>query len=219
MAAAGATVVAGARRVDRLKELAATADGEVFPVELDVADQQSVREAVATAVGHFGGLDVVVNNAGVMLSGPIVGADTAEWDRMVRTNLLGTLHVTHAALPHLLARKGTVVQISSTSGRIASAMGGVYAATKFGVNAFTESLRQEVTEQGVRVVTIEPGMVDTELADHIGDDAIREMARKMAGSMRTLRAEDVAAAGVYAVGQPDHVAVNEILLRPTDQVR
>ncbi len=219
MATAGATVVAGARRVDRLKELAATADGEVFPVELDVADQQSVRDAVATAVGHFGGLDVVVNNAGVMLSGPIVGADTAEWDRMVATNLLGTLYVTHAALPHLLARKGTVVQISSTSGRIASAMGGVYAATKFGVNAFTESLRQEVTERGVRVVTIEPGMVDTELADHIGHDEIREMARKMAGSMRTLRAEDVAAAVVYAVGQPDHVAVNEILLRPTDQMR
>jgi NADP-dependent 3-hydroxy acid dehydrogenase YdfG len=196
MAAAGATVVAGARRVDRLKELAAAADGEVLPVELDVADQESVREAVATAVGQFGGLDVVVNNAGVMLSGPIVGADTAEWDRMVATNLLGTLYVTHAALPHLLARKGTVVQISSTSGRIASAMGGVYAATKFGVNAFTEALRQEVTEQGVRVVTIEPGMVDTELADHIGDEAIREMARKMAGSMRTLRAEDVAAAVV-----------------------
>jgi NADP-dependent 3-hydroxy acid dehydrogenase YdfG len=219
MVAAGATVVAGARRVDRLKELAANADGEVFPVELDVADQQSVREAVATAVGRFGGLDVVVNNAGVMLSGPIAGADTAEWDRMVATNLLGTLYVTHAALPHLLARKGTVVQISSTSGRVASAMGGVYAATKFGVNAFTESLRQEVTEQGVRVVTIEPGMVDTELADHIGDEAIRDMARKMAGSMRTLGAEDVAAAVLYAVGQPEHVAVNEILLRPTDQVR
>lgn len=219
MAAAGATVVAGARRVDRLKELAATADGEVVPVELDVADQQSVRDAVAIAVGSYGGLDVVVNNAGVMLSGPIVGADTAEWDRMVATNLLGTLYVTHAALPHLLARRGTVVQISSTSGRIASAMGGVYAATKFGVNAFTESLRQEVTERGVRVVTIEPGMVDTELADHIGDDAIRAMAKQMAGSMRTLSAEDVAAAVLYAVGQPDHVAVNEILLRPTDQVR
>lgn len=188
-------------------------------MELDVADQQSVREAVATAVGHFGGLDVVVNNAGVMLSGPIVGADTAEWDRLVATNLLGTLYVTHAALPHLLERKGTVVQISSTSGRIVSAMGGVYAATKFGVNAFAESLRQEVTEQGVRVVTIEPGMVDTELAEHISDDGIREMAKKMAGSMRTLRAEDVAAAVLYAVGQPDHVAVNEILLHPTDQVR
>jgi NADP-dependent 3-hydroxy acid dehydrogenase YdfG len=219
LAAAGATVVAGARRVDRLKELAATADGEVVPVELDVADQESVRAAVATAVDRFGGLDVVVNNAGVMLSGPIVGADTAEWDRMVRTNLLGTLYTTHAALPHLLARKGTLVQISSTSGRVASAMGGVYAATKFGVNAFTESLRQEVTEQGVRVVTIEPGMVDTELADHIADDGIRDMARKMAGSMRTLRAEDVAAAVLYAVGQPGHVSVNEILLRPTDQVR
>ncbi|NGN95379.1 SDR family NAD(P)-dependent oxidoreductase [Nocardioides sp. KC13] len=219
LAAAGATVVAGARRVDRLKELAATADGDVVPVELDVTDQESVREAVTAAVDRCGGLDIVVNNAGVMLSGPILGADTAEWDRMVRANLLGTLYVTHAALPHLLESKGTVVQISSTSGRIASAMGGVYAATKFGVNAFSESLRQEVTEQGVRVVTIEPGMVDTELADHIGHDAVRAMARQLAESMRTLRAEDVAAAVVYAVSQPDHVAVNEILLRPTDQAR
>ena len=219
LAAAGVKVVAGARRVDRLQELAASADGEVVPLELDVADQRSVREAVGTAVDRFGRLDVVVNNAGVMSSGPIVGADTAEWDRMVRTNLLGSLYVTHAALPHLLARKGTVVQISSTSGRTASAMGGVYAATKFGVNAFTESLRQEVTERGVRVVTIEPGMVDTELADHIADDDVRDLAKKMAASMRTLRAEDVAAAVLYAVGQPEHVAVNEILLRPTDQVR
>jgi NADP-dependent 3-hydroxy acid dehydrogenase YdfG len=218
LTAAGVKVVAGARRVDRLEELAATADGEVVPLELDVADQQSVREAVVTAVDRFGGLDVVVNNAGVMLGGPIVGADTGEWDRMVRTNLLGSLYVTHAALPHLLARKGTVVQISSTSGRVASVMGGVYAATKFGVNAFAESLRQEVTGRGVRVVTIEPGMVDTEIADHIVDDDIRDMAKKMAGSMRTLRAEDVAAAVLYAVGQPEHVAVNEILLRPTDQV-
>ncbi|MEU4770029.1 SDR family NAD(P)-dependent oxidoreductase [Actinosynnema sp. NPDC023794] len=218
LAAAGVKVVAGARRVDRLKELAATADGEVVPLELDVADRQSVREAVVTAVDRFGGLDIVVNNAGVMLGGPIVGADTAEWDRMVRTNLLGSLYVTHAALPHLLARRGTVVQISSTSGRIASVMGGVYAATKFGVNAFTESLRQEVTERGLRVVTIEPGMVDTEIADHIVDDDIRDMAKKMAGSIRTLRAEDVAAAVLYAVGQPEHVVVNEVLLRPTDQV-
>jgi NADP-dependent 3-hydroxy acid dehydrogenase YdfG len=154
-----------------------------------------------------------------MLNGPILDADTAEWDRMVRTNLLGTLYVTHAALPHLLARKGTLVQISSTSGRTASAMGGVYAATKFGVNAFTESLRQEVTARGVRVVTIEPGMVDTELTSHIGDPAIRDMAKQMYGSLRTLRADDVAAAVLYAVEQPDHVAVNEILLRPTDQVQ
>jgi NADP-dependent 3-hydroxy acid dehydrogenase YdfG len=213
LAAAGVRVAAGARRVDRLKEL------DALPLDLDVTDQQSVRAAVELTVDHFGGLDIVVNNAGVMLNGPILGADTADWDRMVRTNLLGSLYVTHAALPHLLARKGTVVQISSTSGRTSSAMGGVYAATKFGVNAFTESLRQEVTERGVRVVTIEPGMVDTELTDQIGDATLRERARQIYGSIRTLRAEDVAAAVLYAIEQPEHVAVNEILLRPTAQVQ
>ncbi len=213
LAAAGVRVAAGARRVERLREL------DVFPLDLDVTDQQSVRDAVSRTVEHFGGLDIVVNNAGVMLSGPILGADTAEWDRMVNTNLLGSLYVTHAALPHLLVRKGTLVQISSTSGRTASAMGGVYAATKFGVNAFTESLRQEITEQGVRVVTIEPGMVDTELASHIGDATLRDMARQMYGAIRTLHPEDVAAAVLYAVSQPDHVAVNEILLRPTAQAQ
>ena len=213
LAAAGVRVAAGARRVDRLKEL------DALPLDLDVTDQQSVRAAVEQTVDHFGGLDIVVNNAGVMLNGPILGADTADWDRMVRTNLLGSLYVTHAALPHLLARKGTVVQISSTAGRTSSAMGGVYAATKFGVNAFTESLRQEVTERGVRVVTIEPGMVDTELTDQISDATLRDRARQIYGSIRTLHAEDVAAAVLYAIEQPEHVAVNEILLRPTAQVQ
>lgn len=211
LSAAGWHVAAGARRVSRL--------GDFFPLELDVTSRESVQDAVSRTVAEFGGLDLVVNSAGIMLSGPILDADTAEWDRMVGTNLLGALYVTHAALPHLLARKGTLVQISSTSGRTASAMGGVYAATKFGLNAFTESLRQEVTAHGVRVVTIEPGMVDTELPSHISDPAIRSMATSLYGSLRTLDATDVAAAVLYAVDQPAHVSVNEILLRPTDQVQ
>jgi NADP-dependent 3-hydroxy acid dehydrogenase YdfG len=131
---AGAKVAVGARRTDRLADLAKRAPGEVLALELDVTDEQSCRAAVAATVERFGALDVLVNNAGLMLSGPILGADTTEWTRMVRTNLLGTMYTTHAALPHLLQSKGTVVQVSSTSGRVASAGGGVYAATKFGVN-------------------------------------------------------------------------------------
>jgi NADP-dependent 3-hydroxy acid dehydrogenase YdfG len=215
---AGARVAVGARRGDRLADLAKRAPGEVLALDLDVTDEQSCRAAVAATVEHFGSLDLLVNNAGLMLSGPIVGADTMEWTRMVRTNLLGTMYTTHAALPHLLRSKGTVVQVSSTSGRIASSGGGVYAATKFGVNAFSEALRKEVTAQGVRVVLIEPGFVATELASHITDPTMRTAARDLQNSIHPLRPEDIANAVLYAISQPEHVAVNEILLRPTDQI-
>ncbi|NYE14935.1 SDR family NAD(P)-dependent oxidoreductase [Actinomadura citrea] len=217
--AEGARVAAGARRAGRLESLARTAPGEVLTLDLDVTDQESVRAAVSATVERFGALDVLVNNAGVMLNGPIAGADTAEWTRMVETNLLGSMYMVHAALPHLLKAKGTIVQISSTSGRVASAYSGVYGATKFGITAFSEALRQEVTAQGVRVVVVEPGFVATELISHNTDPTMRALARDMAAAMRTLQPEDIANAVVYAVTQPEHVAVNEILVRPTDQTR
>ncbi|MBE3013493.1 SDR family NAD(P)-dependent oxidoreductase [Microbispora sp. NEAU-D428] len=219
LSAEGARVAVGARRTDRLESLVRKAPGEVLALELDVTDQESVRAAVADTVEHFGALDVLVNNAGVMLAGPIVGADTTEWTRMVETNLLGSMYAVHAALPHLLERKGTILQISSTSGRVASAGNAVYAATKFGITAFSEALRQEVTALGVRVVVVEPGFVATELAGHITDPTMRAAAQDMAATMRTLHPEDIANAVVYAVTQPQHVAVNEILIRPTDQAR
>ncbi|MFF1836542.1 SDR family NAD(P)-dependent oxidoreductase [Streptomyces sp. NPDC058231] len=216
---AGARVAVGARRTDRLKSLIQDASGEMLALEMDVTVRRSVNDAVAATVEHFGAFDILVNNAGVMLSAPILGSDITEWVRMVETNLLGSMYTVHAALPHLLESKGAVVQISSTSGRTASAASGVYAATKFGITAFSEALRQEVTEQGVRVVVIEPGFVSTELAGHITDPTIQAAAKSMAESMRTLQPEDIAAAVVYAVTQPAHVAVNEILIRPTDQTR
>ena len=214
---AGLKVAVGSRRADRLAEVAGRAPGEVLVLDLDVTDQDSSRAAVAAVIERFGRLDVLVNNAGLMLSGPIFEADTSEWDRMVRTNLLGTMYTTHAALPQLVTTGGTIVQISSTSGRVASANGGVYAATKFGVNAFSESLRQELSPRGVRVVVVEPGFTATELTSHITDPAMQAAARNLADSIRTLQADDVANAVVYAISQPDHVSVNEILLRPTDQ--
>ncbi|MFJ5061829.1 SDR family NAD(P)-dependent oxidoreductase [Streptomyces nigra] len=216
---AGATVAVAARRTDRLEALAEQAPGEMLVFKTDVTDHASVQEAIGGSVERFGALDVLVNNAGVMLNSFIHGADVTEWTRMVDTNLLGSMYAVHAALPHLLESKGTVVQISSTSGRTASAASGVYAATKFGINAFCEALRQEVTEQGVRVVVVEPGFVSTELTAHITDPAIHAMAKEMAASMRTLDPEDIAEAVLYAVTQPAHVAVNEILVRPTDQSR
>lgn len=222
LAGAGAHVVAAGRRLDRLEEVVARAEGlagTVGVLELDVADEASARAGVAEAARRLGGLDVVVNNAGIMLSSPVATADPAEWERMTRTNLLGTLHVSHAALPHLVASRGTLVQTSSTSGRTASAGSGVYAATKHGVNAFSEALRQEVAGQGVRVVLVEPGMVDTELASHLTDPAMRALAAQIAGEIRVLDPQDVADAVLFAVSRPAHVSVNEILLRPTAQVR
>lgn len=221
---AGAAVAVGARRRDRLDSLIEEArdedvPGEMIALELDVTDPDSVTRAIEETVARFGRLDALVNNAGLMKSGMILGADTQEWVGMVETNLLGSMYAAHAALPHLIETRGTIVQVSSTSGRIASMGSGVYAATKFGISAFSESLRQEVADRGVRVVLIEPGFVATELTSHITDPVMRAAAAEIGGSMRTLDPEDIAAAVVYALSQPDHVAVNQLLIRPTEQVR
>jgi clavulanate-9-aldehyde reducatase len=221
LAAQGASVVIGARRTDRLAALEErlTARGtKVLSVELDVTDQEACQAAVQAAVEQFGALDILVNNAGVMLLGSIVGADTTDWTRMINTNVLGLMFMTDAALPHLLASKGSIVQISSVAGRIARLGSGVYNASKWAVGAFSESLRQEVTARGVRVVVIEPGIVDTELRDHITDQAAKAAVEERASQTRQLQASDIANAVVYAVTQPDYVAINEILVRPTDQV-
>jgi len=166
-----------------------------------------------------------VNNAGVMLLGPIEGAPTEEWRRMVELNLLGLFYCTHAALPHLLAsaeaeprRVADVVNVSSVAGRVARLNSGVYNATKFGVGAFSESLRQEVTARHVRVTIVEPGATATELAFHNRQEVLEEMARNFAG-IEMLHSEDIADAVVFAVTRPRHVGVNEVLVRPTEQER
>lgn len=220
LAGEGAAVAIAARRTDRLESLRTKLDEQgtsVAVLELDVTDEQACRAAVQSTVDTLGGLDILVNNAGVMLLGAIEGADTTDWTRMIETNVLGVLFMSHAALPHLLERGGQVVQVSSTAGRIAGKGAGVYNASKFAVNAFSESLRQEVTERGVRVTLIEPGVVETELRDHITDQSAKEAISARAADMRQLQSTDIAAAIVYATTQPEHVAVNEILVRPTDQ--
>ncbi|MBA3524040.1 MAG: SDR family NAD(P)-dependent oxidoreductase [Geodermatophilaceae bacterium] len=221
LAAEGAAVAIAARRRDRLDALQATlrnTGARVLTLDLDVTAEQACRDAVARTVDQLGGLDVLVNNAGVMLLGSIVDADTTDWTRMIETNVLGLMFLTHAAMPHLLASQGHVVQISSVAGRVANKGSGVYNASKFAVNAFSESLRQEVTQQGVRVTLVEPGMVATELREHITDATAKQAVQTRAEGMRQLQPEDIAAAVVYAVTQPPHVAVNEILVRPTDQL-
>ncbi len=221
LAADGAHVAIAARRNDRLAALRdelESAGAQVLTLELDVTDEGAARAAVQSAVDKFGALDIVVNNAGVMLLGPVENADTTDWTRMINTNVLGLMYLTHAALPHLLASQGTVVQISSVAGRVARSGSAVYNASKHAVNAFSEGLRQEVTGRGVRVVLIEPGMVATEVREHITHAESKAGANKRAETMRQLQSEDIAEAVRYAVTAPAHVAINEVLIRPTDQV-
>jgi NADP-dependent 3-hydroxy acid dehydrogenase YdfG len=223
LAGAGAAVAIGARRRDRLDALAGklTDDGaRVLPLDLDVTDERACRDAVARTRAELGGLDVLVNNAGVMLLGTIVGADPEDWRRMLSTNVLGLMYMTSAAIDGLLEQgSGDIVNISSVAGRTARKGAGVYNASKWAVNAFSESLRQEVTGRGVRVSLVEPGAVATELSSHITQQAAREESQRMAQSMRTLHSDDIARAILYVVSQPPHVAINEVLVRPTDQER
>jgi len=226
LAERGAAVALVARRAERLEQLAgeiADAGGTALPLEADVGEQEQARSAVERAVEELGRLDVLVNNAGVMLLGPAVEAPLEEWERMIQVNLLGLLYTAHAALPHLLAaaeeeprRVADMVNISSVAGRMARKGSGVYNATKHGVGAFSESLRQEVTGRHVRVSLVEPGAVDTELQSHNRPKIEREI-RGRFEEMDILRSEDIADAIAYVVTRPRHVAVNEILVRPTQQ--
>ncbi|TPJ10264.1 SDR family NAD(P)-dependent oxidoreductase [Mesorhizobium sp. B2-3-14] len=222
LAAAGARVAVAARRVDRLEALAARIEkigGTALRIEADVTSNDDVAAMVGKVVAEWGRLDILVNNAGVMLLSPAAEATLDDWRHMVELNLLALMGVTKAALPHLKAAKGHIVNVSSVAGRVANPGASGYAATKFGVVGFSESLRREVYADKVRVTVIEPGLVRTELGDHITNAASKAGLDQRLATMEALTAEDVAAAILYAVGQPARVSVNEIVIRPTDQER
>ncbi|QCD58742.1 SDR family NAD(P)-dependent oxidoreductase [Streptomyces hawaiiensis] len=223
----GASVALVARRKDRLEELAAEiekAGGTALVVEADIADRNQAEGAVEQVVERFGRLDTLVNNAGLMLLGPVVGADAEEWDRMIAVNLQGLLYTTRAALPHLLraAEQGPrqvadIVNISSQAGRMASKGYGVYNLTKFGVNGFTESLRQELAQRHVRVGVLEPGAVETELVGHNTPEVRNELVDPVIGRIEVLTAEDIADGVAYMVTRPRRTAIGELWIMPTDQ--
>ena len=222
----GAAVALVARRIDRLDDLAAKlkSDGApVLPIQADVANRDEAYEAVDRVAAEFGRLDIVINNAGVMLLGPIENAPVEEWERMVNVNLLGLLYCSKAALPHLLkAADGEprgvadLVNVSSVAGRVPRLGSGVYNATKHAVGAFSESLRQEVTGRHVRVSLVEPGAVTTELVSHNRPEIRDQMSQRFAGTQR-MDAADIADVIGYIVSRPRHVAINEVLVRPTEQ--
>ncbi|MFG2363811.1 SDR family NAD(P)-dependent oxidoreductase [Streptomyces mirabilis] len=228
LAGDGASVALVARRKGRLDDLAAEiekAGGTALVVEADITDRTQAEAAVQQAVEHFGRLDILVNNAGLMLLGPVVGADVDEWERMLAVNVQGLLHTTHAALPHLLKsaedgprKVADIVNISSIAGRVAWNGYGVYNLTKFGVNGFTESLRQEVTQRHVRVGVLEPGGVDTELGSHNKPEIQGAMITPFYETTEVLTPDDIADGVAYMVTRPRHASIGELWIMPTDQV-
>ncbi len=218
---AGASVALGARRADRLQKVADSLEGRSLVHEVDVSDEEQARAFVQAAHDELGGVHILVNNAGVMLLGPVADADLDEWRTMIDVNLLGLLYCTHAALPLLgESGRGDIVNVSSVAGRRADAGAAVYNMTKFGVHAFSEALRQEALHAGIRVTTVAPGFVETELQGHNTNPIVRqamERSREQIGEV--LRPEDIADAILHAVTRPAHVCVNEVVVRPTRQAR
>jgi NADP-dependent 3-hydroxy acid dehydrogenase YdfG len=221
LAAEGAYVALFARRRDRLEDLAREIGDGASVHEVDVTDAEGVRAAIEEVVRDRGRLDVLVNNAGYGSMDAALEADLAEWRAMVDINLHGVLATTHAALEHLVAAAAAtrgiadVVTVSSVAGRTVTGPGSnVYAATKHAVGAFSEALRQELGPRHVRVGLVEPGLVDTELTNT--GDANKPDASQ-ASDLGVMAAEDIADAIVYMVTRPRRAAVNEILVRPTEQ--
>src|SRR3954469_8920475 len=223
LAREGYAVALAARREERINELAeeiSSSGGKALAVPADVGDQSSAAALIGTTKDELGSVDVLVNNAGVMLLGPILGADIEHWQRMVNVNVLGLMYCTHAALPIMQEQGGGhIVNVSSVAGRTARLGSGVYNATKWGVGAFSESLRQEAVHYKVRVTIIEPGFVDTELQGHNELPIVVETLEKNREEIgKVLEADDIANAILYAVQQPEHVSINEVLVRPSGQV-
>lgn len=228
LASLGASVALVARRRDRLEEVAGSikqADGLAFVVEADITDKEQAIRAVEQVVATLGGLDIVVNCAGVMLIGTTEGSDVSDWDKMVEININGLLYTTHAALPHLLKgadkapRKVTdLINVSSVGAFQINPINNVYSMTKAAVESFSESLRQEVTKRHVRVGVIEPGSVSTELASHNKPEVVQKILAPFFNDIQTLEPEDIADAVAYMVTRPRHATVAKLWVGPTEQV-
>ena len=223
LAEAGARVAIAARRRDRLEAVAAKLTelgAEPLILTADLVAEAEAQRVVAATEAHYGRLDILINNAGVMYLEPVAEADLGRWRQMLALNVLSLIASTQAALSGMRARReGHIVNVASVAGRVANPNAAAYAATKFGVVGFSEALRREVYIDNIRVSVIEPGMVDTELRDHIGHAGSKQALSARIGDMRQLRAEDIAQTILFCVSRPAHVCINEVLLRPTDQER
>jgi len=223
LAGQGAKVAVAARRKDRLDRLAvklAELGAEPLVLIADLSHESEAQRIVQETERHYGRLDILINNAGVMYLEPVAEADLGRWRSMLELNVLSLIASTQAALAGMRARHGGhIVNIASVAGRVANPLAAAYAATKFGVVGFSESLRREVYKDNIRVSVIEPGMVDTELRNHVAHEASQRNVNARAGEMRQLQAEDIADTILFCVTRPDYMCINEVLLRPTDQER
>ena len=221
LAGAGAKVSLAARRKDRLDALAEKIGDGALAIEADIGDEDQARAFIQQTKDELGGLDILVNNAGVMLLGPLLAQQGEEWRTMVNVNVLGLVYCSHAALAHMAEQQsGHIVNVSSVAGRTTAAGSAVYNFTKWGVVGFSDALRQEASHVNVRVTCVEPGFVDTELQGHNTNPVVVKAMEKARESLdKVLESEDIAQAILYAVSQPEHVAINEILVRPTSQTR
>ena len=221
LAKKGAKIVAGARRLDKLETLKKeiTDDGgEIIICETDVTKKSDCDNLVKQAINKYGTVDVLINNAGLMPLSFVKSLKIDEWDKMIDVNIKGVLYCTAAVVPTMVEKKsGHIVNISSVAGRVVFPAGSVYCATKHAVTAFSEGLRQELSvRKNIRITTIEPGVVQTELTNTITEKALEAFVEKHK-EMEGLQAEDISNAIIFAIDAPNHVNVNEILVRPTAQ--
>jgi len=214
--AAGHPLLLVARRLDRLQALNLP---NTICAQVDVTDRPKLKEAIENAVAKYGPVDCLVNNAGVMLLGKVQTQDPEEWQRMFDVNLMGVLNGTHVVLPSMIERRGgTIVNISSIAGRKTLPDHAVYCATKFAVHAFTEQIREEVSQYDVRLVNIAPGVVETELLSHSTDKQIVDDYKSWKSNMgQPMESEDISRSIMFAYEQPQRVCIREILLCPTRQ--
>jgi NADP-dependent 3-hydroxy acid dehydrogenase YdfG len=222
LAAAGAGVAVSARRADRLHDLVGwieAAGGEAIALPGDIVDDAFATGVVGRTVERFGRLDILVNSAGLIRAGGVEEASTADWRYLIEVNLLATLYTCKAAIPPMKAQGGgDIVNVSSISGRRSVGAFGAYAASKFGVTALTEGLRQEVGPAGIRVCNVEPGATTTEVAEGISDPTLRDAMREHVGREGAMKPEDIAAAVLFVVTLPPRANVSEILIRPTSDI-
>jgi NADP-dependent 3-hydroxy acid dehydrogenase YdfG len=220
---AGIKVAVGARRTEKLQELEKQIiknNGEILVQKTDVTRKSDCDSLVNTIVEKWGKVDILINNAGLMPLSYFRNGKVEEWEQMIDVNIKGVLYCTSAVVPYMLEKKsGHIINISSVAGRIVFAGGSVYCATKHAIAALSEGLRKELSPTyNIRVTCIEPGAVETELLESITDESMTGFIQATK-NMETLRSDDIANAILYAVQAPEHVNVNEILIRPTAQER
>ncbi|HEY9485283.1 MAG TPA: SDR family oxidoreductase [Nitrososphaeraceae archaeon] len=218
---AGAKVAAGARRIDKLESLKNEVqenDGEILIKNLDVTKKEECDSFINLVTKTWNRIDILINNAGIMPLSFFKNLKISEWEQMIDVNLKGVLFCTAAVVPHMITKKtGHIVNISSVAGRIIFPAGSVYCATKHAITAFSEGLRQELSQRyNIKVTCIEPGVVSTELPNTITDKSLESFVESVK-KMESLKAEDIANAIIYSIESPHYLNINEILLRPLSQ--